>query len=218
MKGQVVSYMTTKGFGFINGDDNESYFFHKTYLNNLDDESKLAKGTVLIFNPIPSPKGLAAKNIIIADVYWGKKLVEFFITKNHLPKHGLVERKYTIKTRFFKDLNKAKKNIDDLAKEVGCNAILGLTYEKKTRSSGDYQYTVHAFKADLALVSENVPYENQVDEIVSHNKMDKLVEEFDSKFIIDNTIGSKASGGQFNTYCGVIFVIITFVMFMVLSS
>nr|WP_221051737.1 cold shock domain-containing protein [Shewanella algae] len=38
MKGKVVSYVSSKKFGFINGDDGESYFLHVSALVNRSDE------------------------------------------------------------------------------------------------------------------------------------------------------------------------------------
>ncbi|MDO8253174.1 cold-shock protein [Shewanella algae] len=43
MKGKVVSYVSSKKFGFINGDDGESYFLHVSALVNRSDEAKLDK-------------------------------------------------------------------------------------------------------------------------------------------------------------------------------
>ncbi|MBO2592470.1 cold shock domain-containing protein [Shewanella algae] len=38
MKGKVVSYVSSKKFGFINGDDGESYFLHVSAMVNRSDE------------------------------------------------------------------------------------------------------------------------------------------------------------------------------------
>ncbi|WP_345888544.1 hypothetical protein [Shewanella algae] len=43
MKGKVVSYVSSKKLGFINGDDGESYFLHVSALVNRSDEAKLDK-------------------------------------------------------------------------------------------------------------------------------------------------------------------------------
>ncbi|GGE83985.1 MULTISPECIES: hypothetical protein [Gammaproteobacteria] len=59
-----------------------------------------------------------------------------------------------ISTRFFKDPAKGRQYIEELAKQCGCNAVLGLEFERKTFSEGNYRFTGHAFKGELALAAE----------------------------------------------------------------
>jgi len=49
LKGKVVSYLAAKKYGFIQGDDGESYFLHFSELLDKKDEGKLVKGSMVHF-------------------------------------------------------------------------------------------------------------------------------------------------------------------------
>ncbi|QDE30138.1 cold-shock protein [Shewanella polaris] len=182
MKGIVVAYISSKKYGFINGEDGESYFLHFSSLLDKSSEYKLIKGAVVEFDPIPTPKGLAAKDVCIQETYVKKKMVEFFITKQKIPKGLNVEASHPISTHFFKDPSEGREYIKQLAIEAGANAILGIEFEKNTFSEGNYKYTVHAFKGDFAFVSENVPCSKKRDELESALELDSLLANFNSQF------------------------------------
>ena len=173
MKGKVVSYLAAKKYGFIQGDDGESYFLHFSELLDKKDEGKLVKGTMVHFDPTPTPKGLAAKAISLPEVFIRERLVDFFTTKDRHPKNGTVLVSYPITTRFFKDPSEGRRHLEQLAKHCGCNAVLNVSFEKDTFSKGNYRYTVHAFKGELALVTEKVPADSQELVIASAQLLEK---------------------------------------------
>ncbi len=184
MQGKVVSYLKSKKYGFIKGSDEESYFLHFSCLLNSDDEEKLVKGAMVDFDPTPTAKGLAAKKIKVHNVYFKHELINFFMSKHHNPKQGHVEKRLSLSTRFFEDPNEGRAHLKKLAIEAGCNAVLNLKYEKETFTSGNYHYSVHAFKGDFALVTEKVPCSKEKDAIESELKLRGLVEAFNNKFNI----------------------------------
>ncbi|MCL1058599.1 cold shock domain-containing protein [Shewanella gelidimarina] len=218
MKGKVVSYIKNKKYGFINGDDGESYFIHCSSLNNHMDEAKLLKGVLVEFDPTPAPKGLAAKHVTVPDVYFKTQLVDFFISKSNTPKHGNIEQLHSISTRFFKDPKEGRSHIKQLANEAGCNAILNLDFEKNTFSSGNYRYTVHAFKGDLALVSERIPSNDLQDESSSQDAIAQKVMAFNRKFqlIQDREAGLRAKQLKKN-YIG-LYIVLGIVVFMLMAA
>lgn len=173
MKGKVVSYLATKKYGFIQGDDGESYFLHFSELLNRKDEDKLVKGSIVNFDPTPTPKGLAAKAISLPEVFIKERLVNFFTTRDSRPKNGTVIASFPIATRFFKDPSEGRRHLEQLAKHCGCNAVLNVNFEKDTFSKGNYRYTVHAFKGELALVTEKVPADSQELVIASAQLLEK---------------------------------------------
>jgi cold shock CspA family protein len=182
VRGKVVSYISQKKYGFITGEDDESYFLHSSSLLDKANEKKLLKGVIVEFDPTPTPKGMSAKKVHVPNVYFKKSLVDFFITKSSQPKFGCVEKSHSIETQFFKDPNEGREHIKKLAKETGCNSILNLSFEKNTFSSGNYQYTVHAFNGDFALVTESIPCAIEQISKDSVNKLQLLISEFDNKF------------------------------------
>ncbi|WP_162266532.1 cold-shock protein [Vibrio tritonius] len=201
MKGRLVSYVTSKKYGFVNGEDGESYFLHASGLVNKSDESKLVKGIMVEFEPCPTPKGLSAKKVSISSVFFASKPVDFFITKASKPKYGDVVYQATIATRFFEDLEDAKKHLRGLADKVGANAILSLKYEKETFRSGNYRYSVHSYTAELALVTEKLPLESESEAIASLEDIRVRRDNFAALYNQEVKIESEARARQLNNGC-----------------
>ncbi|QYK02030.1 cold-shock protein [Shewanella psychrotolerans] len=199
MKGKVVSYLANKKYGFVTGEDGESYFLHVSGLLDRNDEVKLVKDVVIEFDPTPTPKGLAAKKVSIPTVYFKKQVVDFFTSKSKLPKHGNVEKRQAINTRFIKDFEEAREHIETLAREAGCNAILNLGFEKETFRSGNYKYTVHAFKGDFALVTDSIPCSSKAEETDSVMQLQNKVDYFDTQFVRVQQAEAQARAKQFET-------------------
>lgn len=72
MEGYVKVVRGDKGFGFIKGEDNVEYFFHKSALKNarLDDVQGADRqgkgGTAVTFEPTEGDKGPRAEDIYLA--------------------------------------------------------------------------------------------------------------------------------------------------------
>ncbi|WP_257285646.1 cold shock domain-containing protein [Endozoicomonas sp. SESOKO1] len=156
MRGEVVSYVSDKRYGFINGGDGESYFFHSSNLMDQSEESQLIRGAVVEFDTVPPPKGLAAKSISVQPAIMAPQMTGFIMTRSGQPKYGDVIIEVPIKTRFFKDPNEGRQHLKALAGAIGGNAILNLNVIKRTFSSGNYRYSMHSFQANIALVYELV--------------------------------------------------------------
>jgi cold shock CspA family protein len=163
VKGKIISYISAKKFGFICGDDGESYFLHVSSLLDKANESKLVKDVVVEFEPTDTPKGLAAKQVHVPDVNFKKQLVAFFTAKSNQPRYGHVVARHTLSTRFFKDQNEGRSHIKKLAADIGCNAILNTNVEKVTFPEGGEDITMYSFSGDFALVTEDVPCNNDTE-------------------------------------------------------
>lgn len=216
LKGRVVSYIPNKKYGFVNGEDGESYFLHVSGLQDSSDESKLIKDVVVEFDPTPTARGLAAKKVSIPNVYFKKKMVNFFTTKNHTPKYGTVEKRLSISTRFFKDFKEGREHIEKLAKDAGCNAILDLNFEKETFSSGNYKYTVYAFKGDFSVVTESEPCDTQAQVSNSVSDVDGQIEHVENKFKKIHELETEARAKQLKkSNVGLYFFLIVFAVIFV---
>jgi len=65
MEGVIKSYVADKKYGFIDGNDNQSYFFHLSYLGKNVSASSVKEGMLVSFDPTPGQKGLQAKQLKI---------------------------------------------------------------------------------------------------------------------------------------------------------
>lgn len=54
IEGEVISFVASKGYGFISGDDGERYFVHQ---KDVKGGEPLTSGQRVTFVPTPSPKG-----------------------------------------------------------------------------------------------------------------------------------------------------------------
>jgi len=61
-KGTIKNLVTGRGYGFIEAEDGEGIFFHRTGLQDADFES-LKEGQAVEYETEQSPKGLRAINI-----------------------------------------------------------------------------------------------------------------------------------------------------------
>lgn len=58
MEGRVVKFFDNKGYGFITGEDGESYFFH---ISQLINSQSIDRGDFVYFSPTISNKGKQAR-------------------------------------------------------------------------------------------------------------------------------------------------------------
>ncbi len=196
MKGQVVSFIVGKNYGFIKGDDGESYFFHLSSLKDKSSKSKVTKNAYVLFDPSPTPKGNAAKNISILDTFYRKRLVPFFVTKEASPKHGEIEQHHALSTPYYDDPNEAREYLKLMAMTVGCNAILNFHIRRETFSEGNYNYTMHAALGTLALISELVPCSSEAEVEEGEEEIREAIAQFDTNFSIVNERETKIRYNQ----------------------
>ncbi|WP_051219914.1 cold-shock protein [Rheinheimera baltica] len=217
MKGKVASYVESKKFGFINGEDNQSYFLHSSALIQQFDQEKLVVGAKVDFDPVPTPKGLTAKKVTILPTFSKKQLVPFFTTKQAEPKRGFIEKKLFISTCFYRDINVAKQKFLNLANEAGCNAILEQDIEKTTFQDGNYLYTVHACRGYFSVVTEQAVCDDVLASKIAEFSIENAINTFQEKFAIVHARESAARANQFkeSESHGCLFIfLIGFVLFI----
>lgn len=63
MKGEITKYFDNKGYGFITGEDKETYWFHETFLK----EKRILpeEGDKVEFKEHDTPKGKQAREVDI---------------------------------------------------------------------------------------------------------------------------------------------------------
>ena len=171
MDGIVVSYLKNKKYGFVQGNDGESYFLHYSSLNNKSDEDLLIKNAKVSFEQKPTPKGLAAIKVEIYQSLTAMKMLPFFMIHTSQPKSGVVVKTAYTQTKYYKNPSEAKYQLKLLTGAVGGNAILDLQLDKKTFQDGNYKYTMHSYGGNIALVFEQVFVSNE-------DEQKKLIEEY----------------------------------------
>jgi len=190
-RGQVKSFSITKGYGFI-ADGEESYFFHASDLPKEIAATDVKRGDVFSFDDVPAPKGMQAKKLVKIEQATAPQLCDGpIVRRESAPKHGTVVLSVHAKSPFYKDPQECRDALIAGAKRSGCNAVLGLTVQRETWSSGNYRHTMHWADGYLCVVVESRPceamdkssLEDQLEQLLANTKQKAttVVEEFDSK-------------------------------------
>ena len=70
MYGKVTRYFHGRGFGFIKGDDGQTYFIHQSKLNG----EHIDRGYYVFFKPFQNDRSdYNAKNIMVIEAAGGKR-------------------------------------------------------------------------------------------------------------------------------------------------
>ena len=67
MKGTVKWFNSTKGFGFIEGEDGTDYFVHHTAIKSEDDHKSLREDENVTFDIAETEKGKQAQNVEVVS-------------------------------------------------------------------------------------------------------------------------------------------------------
>lgn len=145
--GKVKSYLTQKGYGFIRGEDEKDYFFHRSGLDKTLKESEVKEGMTVCFEGKPVPKGYQAFHISESRSFEKEIAIDFYHSRRGAPEWMNIHSSLEMKTRFFKNPEEAKEHLVRMANNAGANAILNMKYEKKTFADGNYKYSMHSYSS-----------------------------------------------------------------------
>lgn len=165
MNGYIKSFVETKSYGFIRGNDGKDYFFH---LNNVKKNSTndVSDGKMVFFEPKATKKGYAAENIEIQsnniqDTYKYEKPNEVYISKDsNIKGWEILESCNYILIGTSKDSpDSARRDIIESAETIGANGLVNFEYFKTTGSkpgtgSGTYYFTIHNFRAKPVVIAK----------------------------------------------------------------
>lgn len=63
MRGKIVRWIKERGFGFIKGEDKQTYFFHVKDVHFDDSGRVIEQGEIMEFDSIMQQKGLVSVNV-----------------------------------------------------------------------------------------------------------------------------------------------------------
>ena len=139
MIGLIKTYLPSKKYGFIKGQDGRDYFFHEADFKNKKDIINLSENSTIEFEEKATPKGYRAINCsIVGNQELKYSLPDNFIaTKNKNVKNlELVEESYwIIHGSSSNSPDDAKKQMIQHAINIGGNGVIDLTYYKTTGST-----------------------------------------------------------------------------------
>jgi cold shock CspA family protein/uncharacterized protein YbjQ (UPF0145 family) len=157
MQGIVRAYVPDKGYGFIKGDDGKDYFFRKESFTDAAQVDRIADEAVVAFEERATPKGYRADRLSLVS----RTLVTTFVLPDEVlisktdRLHGweLVEiGDWIVHGASQHSPDQAKKDLQQNARRIGANALLGVEYYKSTGAQGNYRFTIHHFRGHVAAV------------------------------------------------------------------
>jgi cold shock CspA family protein len=176
MHGKVRSFVPEKNYGFIDGDDGNSYYVHASDIRN---HLNLAPGQQVEFDPFPTPKGLRARKVLpgLAPQMIYAVPDAFIMTRDHYVRGcetvAVLSRNCWGEVN---DPNVAREQLKTVAIQQGANAVVSMRLEKYTKAEGcsNYQYTMHRFYGDAVIV-RRIEFSLDPDRIrQSNSEMDRI--------------------------------------------
>lgn len=160
--GIVKSYSSQKSYGFIRGEDGQSFFFHISKVLP-DSKGRISSGCVVSFDEKPTPKGMAAENVEVkgeaVEAFEDIREGEIIVSKSDACGRGnRVVHKLARVCVEDRDPNTAIAMLKSKAREAGCNAIVNLQRDRRTGEAwtSRYKYTIHVVSAEPAIVKRVV--------------------------------------------------------------
>jgi len=153
MKGSVKTYIAEKGFGFIQADDGQDYFFHKTAFEDKTQVYKLCEAVEVEFEPAQMPKGLQAQNckLLTTEEVETYVVPDEVITSRSNGVKGwnvLEAGRWMIQGSSEVSRDEAKIDLAKKGAEAGANTIINVEYfqTKGLSPSGKPFTVIHHFK------------------------------------------------------------------------
>ena len=169
MSGLVHRYNSVKGYGFLIGEDEQSYFFHIT---DVTGDPQIEKNYLVTFEPSVSPKGPRARHVVVQGKYVPiqgqprqratrtkavyRDPAHFIMTRNPTVTGYVIDR-VIIEDCWGEDFdpNKAKDVLREYAIAQGANAIVNLHLEKYSKSPNSIEGPLWLKVISIAVGNEN---------------------------------------------------------------
>ncbi|MDA9557156.1 cold shock domain-containing protein [Vibrio sp.] len=199
MKGTVKTFIARKEFGFIRGEDGNSYHF---FLSDFkpEDHNQVREGAPVNFSESANARGYKAKKCGVMDDSELNCIAtpnEFLILKRGQDLRQwdvLNQEHYIISTDSHRSIQGAKRELEYLTKGVGANAIIKAIYHCTEKRSGNYYYSVHSYSGIPVFAGKrSFSGEASPSDVTYFEQMaDKAVDKLDKRYKKANKF-SKAS-------------------------
>jgi hypothetical protein len=213
MNGYITKYFENRFYGFILGEDKQSYYFHK---NNIDIDI-VSLGQLVIFEPLETDQGLKAINI--KNIKTSGFIFDYhdqFTSKNDNDSI-LLSAEYIANSLSASgdSPDEAKEKLFKYIKSLGANGVRGLEYFKTKGEDGNYIYTIHNYRGNPALIFNKTPSNDNERIKMSKNTQIEIIKSFELKyqgFISENKKNNSTS------FAGPIVFVIFILIFIALTN
>ena len=164
MLGLISTYLPEKGYGFIKGDDEKDYFFHKNAFIEKKQISLIAEEARVSFDQQATPRGYrATKCRLLSD---SEDILYTTPETFLLSRHSRIKGWETIETGSWIAMgtgsspDSAKDDMVKVANKYGANALLNIRYSKSTgeepseNGKGTHYFTIHHYEGIISMVGK----------------------------------------------------------------
>jgi len=161
MEGTVSSFLASKGYGFLRGDDGRDYFVHHRDIVGAD---AVIEGQRVAFEEAATPKGYRARRVRPVEVtgVTGYVVPEEVLTTRHATLKGwevLVESHWIISGASRDSPDAAMELLREHARCLGATAVLNVQYHKARGAEqgtgrGTHYFTIHHFDGRPVVVGK----------------------------------------------------------------
>ena len=157
MFGQISTYVTSKGYGFIIGEDDKDYYFK--FCNFKGNIEKIAEGISVSFSPNANHKGYFATDI---HMVCSKDSINYALPENTIyTKSGSINGWEIIERTDWRIMGTSPDGPDDAKREmlyharnVGATGLTEVSYSKSTGSRGNYRFTIHHYTGNAVKLAK----------------------------------------------------------------
>lgn len=171
MNGVITTFFADKGYGFIQGENNTSYFFHVRDLEKDTNQLDISRGYNVSFSPSKGQKGEQAKNVttnnklnnvskqtynngecfkVPDDIWYSRE--SSIAGWEILSDSGWYVIGSTNSPGQAPD--DAKQEMFRKALAIGANAVISAKYTKTTGEDGNYRYSLHHHSGRAVIIGK----------------------------------------------------------------
>ena len=168
MRGVIANFLQSKGYGFIDGEDRNSYFFHIKEIRNLNET--LTPGLPVEFEESLTSKGFKARNIKLSSHDLKYEIPDSVLTSKGSEIKGwqIIERGSQTINISGDSPDEARQGVIETAQSRQATGVVNLEYYKTTGGSifSNYRYTVHNFRGTpVSLARKSIHGKYHLEEI-----------------------------------------------------
>lgn len=164
MKGIIKTYLPSKKYGFIRGDDGRDYYFHVNEFTDKSQVNKICEEAIVAFDERATPKGYKALKCSLlnpSDILTFKVPDSLITSKESFIKGWEIIQygNWIVHGSSRNSPQEAKNDAVDGAIAMGANALINFDYYKTTGSEagtgrGTHYFTIHNFRGRAATIAK----------------------------------------------------------------
>jgi cold shock CspA family protein/uncharacterized protein YbjQ (UPF0145 family) len=159
MNGKIKTYLPSKKYGFIKGDDEKDYYFRAVEFADKNQLNMICEDAFVAFEERATPKGYRAVKCSLinpSDILTYTVPDSVIISRSNIVNGWDIMEygNWIVHGGSENSLQEAKNDAIEGAVAIGANALIDFDYYKTTGSSGNYKFTIHNFRGRAVTIAK----------------------------------------------------------------